>query len=118
MTDSSDLHVPMDDRNHAHFDGRRGLDNILGGGLDPNRMYLYEGSRARARPPLRCNFCSKGSVMASACYRDLSETQAELELVAKRHGWSLEGIDVFPSYDPGSQPRPRAGRRCIRRKWS
>jgi len=40
MTDTHDLDFPMDDEAQRISTGSEGLDNILGGGLDPNRMYL------------------------------------------------------------------------------
>ena len=36
--------------------GSAGLDDILGGGLDANRMYLYEGRPGTAKPRLPCSF--------------------------------------------------------------
>ncbi len=76
--------------------GSEGLDDILGGGLDPDRMYLYEGSPGAGKTTLALQFLLEGSRKGErVLYVTLSETQAELELIAKRHGWSLDGIDVF-----------------------
>ena len=44
MTDSIDLSFNPDDELPRISTGSEGLDDILGGGLDANRMYLYEGS--------------------------------------------------------------------------
>ena len=81
--------------------GSEGLDDILGGGLDPNRMYLYEGSPGSGKTTLAMQFLLEGVRQGErVLYVTLSETQSELELVAKRHGWSLEGIDVFELVTP------------------
>ncbi len=37
--------------------GIPGLDNVLCGGVDAERLYLVEGSPAPERRPLRCNSC-------------------------------------------------------------
>src|SRR3546814_20722762 len=44
MTDFTNLSFQPDDEPPRISTGSEGLDDILGGGLDPNRMYLYEGS--------------------------------------------------------------------------
>jgi circadian clock protein KaiC len=76
--------------------GSAGLDNILGGGLDAHRMYLYEGRPGSGKTTLALQFLLSGvRQQERVLYISLSETRRELELVAKRHGWSLEGIDVF-----------------------
>ncbi|MGM3388744.1 AAA family ATPase [Stutzerimonas stutzeri] len=107
MTDSPDLHVPMDDETTRISTGSEGLDNILGGGLDPNRMYLYEGSPGSGKTTIALQFLLEGVRHGErVLYVTLSETQAELELVAKRHGWSLEGIDVFELVTPEASLDP------------
>lgn len=81
--------------------GNAGLDAILGGGLDFNRMYLYEGRPGTGKTTLALEFLLEGARRGErVLYVTLSETQAELRLVAKRHGWSLDGIDIFELVPP------------------
>jgi circadian clock protein KaiC len=76
--------------------GAAGLDNILGGGLDRARMYLYEGQPGTGKTTLALQFLLDGVRRGErTLYITLSETARELELVAQRHGWSLDGVDVF-----------------------
>src|SRR3954465_13648334 len=76
--------------------GSVGLDDILGGGLDPNRMYLYEGRPGTGKTTLALQFLLDGARRGEpVLYVTLSETAQELRLAAKRHGWSLDGIEVF-----------------------
>ena len=106
MTDTHDLDFPMDDEAQRISTGSEGLDNILGGGLDPNRMYLYEGSPGSGKTTIALQFLLEGAQGERVLYVTLSETKAELELVAKRHGWSLDGIDVFELVSPETSLDP------------
>jgi circadian clock protein KaiC len=81
--------------------GSRGLDDILGGGLDGDRMYLYEGRPGTGKTTLALQFLFAGVQRGEpALYIALSETEAELKLVAKRHGWVLDGIKVVELVPP------------------
>lgn len=81
--------------------GSGGLDEILGGGVDPRRMYLYEGRPGTGKTTLALQFLLDGARRGQrALYISLSETERELELVAHRHGWSLDGIDIFELVPP------------------
>jgi circadian clock protein KaiC len=81
--------------------GSEGLDDILGGGFDANRMYLYEGRPGSGKTTIALQFLLKGVEGGErALYISLSETKRELNLVAKRHGWSLDGVDIFELVPP------------------
>ena len=81
--------------------GSAGLDEILGGGVDPERMYLYEGRPGTGKTTLALQFLLEGVRRGEpALYITLSETERELELVAHRHGWSLDGMTIFELVPP------------------
>src|SRR3977135_429856 len=90
--------------------GLSGLDDILGGGLDPNRLYLVEGTPGSGKTTLALQFLLEGVKRGErVLYITLSESESELRLVATRHGWSLEGRPIFqlvpPEASPGPDPR-------------
>jgi circadian clock protein KaiC len=94
---------PTDDRNEVASisTGSRGLDAVLGGGFDPDRMYLYEGRPGSGKTTLALQFLLEGVRCGErTLYITLSETERELLLVAKRHGWSLDGIIIFELVPP------------------
>lgn len=81
--------------------GSAGLDDILGGGLDANRMYLYEGRPGSGKTTIALQFLLEGVRRGErVLYITLSETRRELQLVAKRHKWSLTGLDIFELVPP------------------
>jgi circadian clock protein KaiC len=81
--------------------GNLGLDDILGGGVDPERMYLFEGQPGSGKTTLALEFLLEGVRRGEpTLYITLSETERELRVVAKRHGWSLKGITVFELIPP------------------
>src|SRR5687767_9775175 len=75
--------------------GTPGLDQILGGGLTPNRLYLVEGDPGAGKTTLALKYLIEGAKRGeSGLYVTLSETKEEIRSVADSHGWSLEGIDL------------------------
>ncbi len=75
--------------------GVAGLDDILGGGLTPNRLYLLEGMPGSGKTTLAFQFLMAGARQGeSVLYVTLSETEEEIRAVAQSHGWSLDGIHV------------------------
>lgn len=100
MAEQTDVPAAPDDPPRLST-GCKGLDSILGGGLDANRMYLYEGRPGTGKTTLALQFLMDGARRGErVLYISLSETKEELALVAKRHGWSLSGIDVFELVTP------------------
>src|SRR5579875_2376124 len=88
--------------------GSKGLDDILGGGFDANRMYLYEGRPGTGKTTIALQFLLEGARRGErVLYITLSETTRELSLVAERHGWSLVGIDVFELVPPETTLDPQ-----------
>ena len=87
--------------------GSKGLDDILGGGLDANRMYLYEGRPGTGKTTIALQFLLRGAHDGErVLYISLSETERELKVVAQRHGWSLQGVDIFELVPPETTLNP------------
>jgi circadian clock protein KaiC len=83
--------------------GIAGLDNILCGGLDPDRLYLVEGEPGTGKTTLALQFLLNGvSRGEKGLYVTLSESERELRVVARRHGWSLDGLAIFELIPPES----------------
>jgi circadian clock protein KaiC len=76
--------------------GIEGLDNILGGGFSPNRIYLVEGDPGAGKTTLALQFLLEGRRRGEkGLYVSLSETKEELAGVAASHGWTMDGIDAY-----------------------
>jgi circadian clock protein KaiC len=76
--------------------GIAGLDDVLGGGLPQRHVYLVEGTPGSGKTTLGLQFLQAGRARDErGLYVTLSETADELHIVAKSHGWTLDGIDVF-----------------------
>lgn len=76
--------------------GIAGLDDILGGGLTPNRVYLLDGNPGSGKTTLALQFLLEGIRQGeSGIYVTLSETKRELVDIAASHGWSLVGLSIF-----------------------
>ena len=82
------------DLDRAPF-GVAGLDDVLGGGLTPSRIYLLEGTPGTGKTTLALQFLLKGRASGEkGLYITLSETEQELRAVASSHGWSLDGLSI------------------------
>lgn len=76
--------------------GVEGLDDVLGGGLPRNRLYLIQGDPGVGKTTLAIQFLLEGVKRGeTGLYITLSETKEELEVVAASHGWDLEKIHLF-----------------------
>ena len=77
------------------------LDQILGGGLTPDRVYLVEGNPGAGKTTLALQFLLEGVRQGErGLYVTLSETADELAAVARSHGWSLDGLSIHELVDP------------------
>ena len=76
--------------------GISGLDHLLLGGLQADRLYLVQGDPGVGKTTLALQFLLDGvSRGDKGMYVTFSETKGEVESVAASHGWSLNGIEVF-----------------------
>ncbi|MDF2764951.1 MAG: circadian clock protein KaiC, partial [Rhodospirillales bacterium] len=81
--------------------GVSGLDDVLCGGLDADRIYLIEGRPGTGKTTLALQFLLEGVRRGErGLYVTLSESEDELRSVAARHGWSLDEISIFELVPP------------------
>src|SRR5262245_34936898 len=86
---------PEPDRETRAGTGIEGLDDVLGGGFTPHRLYLLEGVPGSGKTTLALQFLLEGQRRREpVLYVTLSETEEELRGVAASHGWSLDGITI------------------------
>ena len=75
--------------------GIAGLDEILRGGLPPANLHLMQGEPGVGKTTAALQFLMAGVKSGERClYVTLSQTKAELQGIAKSHGWSLDGIRI------------------------
>ena len=76
--------------------GIAGLDDILCGGLTPDRLYLVEGTPGTGKTTLGLGFLLAGAKAGeTGLYITLAETEVELRAVGVTHGWSLDPITLY-----------------------
>jgi circadian clock protein KaiC len=87
--------------------GVAGLDQILGGGLPHNRVYLAQGEPGTGKTTLGLQFLLEGVKQGeSVLLITLSETKEEIAAVAESHGWCLQRVNVFEVAGTEEQLRP------------
>lgn len=81
--------------------GVPGLDHVLSGGYAANRAHLIEGRPGCGKTTIGMQFLMDGARRGErGLYITLSESRRELLSVAKRHGWSLDGVDIYELVPP------------------
>ena len=76
--------------------GVSGLDEVLGGGLPVNRLYLFDGAPGTGKTTIALQFLLEGAKLGErGLYVTLSESREELTEVAVSHGWSIDEVEVF-----------------------
>ncbi|HEX3146211.1 MAG TPA: ATPase domain-containing protein [Pyrinomonadaceae bacterium] len=87
--------------------GIEGLDDILEGGFPAHRIYLIEGEPGTGKTTLALQYLMEGVRRGEAgLYITLSETNNELQAVARSHGWSLDGFEIYEAVPPPDSLKP------------
>src|SRR5215212_8653415 len=95
------MHAPPPDDAAPVPTGVPGLDDILAGGYASNRAHLIEGQPGSGKTTLGLQFLLDGIRQGERClYITLSESKRELLSVADRHGWSLDGLEIYELVPP------------------
>jgi replicative DNA helicase len=85
--------------------GSTGLDGILGGGFDADRVYLTEGRPGAGKTTLALQFLLEGVRRGERClYLMLSESERELRTVVQRHVWPESTFSNWCRRKPASTP--------------
>jgi circadian clock protein KaiC len=89
--------------------GVEGFDDVLGGGFPANRLYLVEGDPGAGKTTLAMQFLMEGAGRGEAVlYVTLSETEEEMRAVARSHGWTLEGVNIYEMIPHEETLRPES----------
>ena len=76
--------------------GIDGVDDILGGGIPRNHLYLIEGDPGTGKTTMALQILLEAvKRKETALYITLSESNYELHQVADSHGWDLTGLNMF-----------------------
>ena len=98
---------PRLDTDPVSATGIAGLDDILCGGLTPNRLYLIEGVPGSGKTTLALQFLLHGAKQGeSVLYVTLSETDEELRAMARSHDWNMEGVTIRELVPPEESLQP------------
>ena len=89
------MNSTMERQEPVEASGVDGLDDILRGGFPENCLYLVTGTPGTGKTSLAMQFLIEGARKGDRClYITLSETRAEIDKVARSHGWDLSGVAV------------------------
>jgi circadian clock protein KaiC len=76
--------------------GIEGLDGILYGGLTAGGLYSIEGDTGAGKTTLCIQFLLAGAQAGERTLLvTLSESAADLHMMARSHGWDLEGVEIL-----------------------
>src|SRR5678816_1514554 len=81
--------------------GVPGLDRVLAGGYERNRLHLIEGEPGTGKTTLAMQFLMEGCRNGERClYITLTESKDELLHAAATHGWKLDPMHIFELVPP------------------
>jgi circadian clock protein KaiC len=87
----------------AAASGVSGLDDVLGGGFAPSRIYLLEGAPGTGKTTIALQFLIAGREAGEeGLYITMSETDEELRATADSHGWDLARLNIVELAPPES----------------
>jgi circadian clock protein KaiC len=93
--------------------GVDGLDAILQGGLPREEMHLLQGVAGTGKTTIALQFLYHGVRAGErVLYITLSQSKQHLERIARSHGWTLDGMDVY-ELSPGTVADRISGRQTI-----
>src|SRR5689334_11577221 len=96
MMPTTDERASGHEAGNAVSTGISGLDEILAGGLPPHRVHLLEGDPGSGKTTVALQFLLAGVARQETClFVALSETRDELRSVARSHGWTLDGVQIY-----------------------
>ncbi|HEX6802465.1 MAG TPA: ATPase domain-containing protein [Terriglobales bacterium] len=76
--------------------GCPGLDDILAGGFPSGHVYLLEGEPGTGKTTLALQFMAEGlRIGEKVLYVALSESREDLMMVARAHGFQIEGVRIL-----------------------
>jgi circadian clock protein KaiC len=83
------------------------LDEVLLGGFLAENVYLIQGNPGSGKTTLGMQFLMEGVRRGeTGLYVTLSESEKDIQAIAKSHGWSLDGITFYERED--TSPRLKA----------
>jgi circadian clock protein KaiC len=84
--------------------GVEGLDTVLVGGLTVGNVFLLEGNPGTGKTTIALSFLMDGAREGErGLYITLSETERELRMSARSHGWTIaDSIEIFELVPPES----------------
>src|SRR5216683_2362852 len=76
--------------------GIPGLDEVLLGGFLAENVYLIQGNPGSGKTTLGMQFLMEGVRHGeTGLYVTLSESEKDIQAIAKSHGWSMDGITLY-----------------------
>src|SRR6266853_6160018 len=76
--------------------GIPGLDEVLLGGFLAENVYLIQGNPGSGKTTLGVHFLMEGvRHEETGLYVTLSESEKDIQAIAKSHGWSMDGIALY-----------------------
>ncbi|HEY0156998.1 MAG TPA: ATPase domain-containing protein [Thermoanaerobaculia bacterium] len=79
--------------------GIAGLDEVLRGGFPAHQMYFIQGDPGAGKTTLSFQFLLEGVRRGEkTLYVTLSASSRDLARVARSHGWTLDGIDIYEQF--------------------